>query len=169
MYSCSPDAYEKFNKDTKTKTKLLNDMKREANKTLNENAGLPVLTYNFQIPNQRILWEADERLLHGKDYYNFSMFTMALNQMPPKDKKKLLPPTDSRMRPDQRLFENGFIKEAEAEKLKIEAKQRQRKPGEVQPLWFKWGRLPTTGKEDWIVNKSYWKRVWSDCPDLFTV
>ncbi|GFO04534.1 oxysterol-binding protein [Plakobranchus ocellatus] len=42
------------------------------------------------------------------DYYNFSLFTMALNEMP-KSGQRILPPTDSRFRPDQRLFENGQI------------------------------------------------------------
>lgn len=169
MYSCKPEEYEKFNKDSKLKTKLLNDMKKVANQTLNENAGMPVLTYNFQIPNQRILWQEYPPLLHSKLYYHFSSFTMALNQMPDKDGKRLLPPTDSRWRPDQRLFENGYAKEAEETKLKIEAKQRNRKNGEVKPLWFKYGRLNSTGKEDWMFDKAYWTRNWSKCPDLFTI
>ncbi|KAK3759173.1 hypothetical protein RRG08_028133 [Elysia crispata] len=166
MYSCTPEAYENFKNDSKTKTKILNELKAEANKTLNENAGMPVLNYNFKIPNQRTLWEADEKLLNAKDYYNFSLFTMALNQLP-KDHKKILPPTDSRMRPDQRLFENGKIQEAENEKVRIETKQRNRKPDEIKPLWFRFQRMPTTGKEDWVFNKDYWKRDWSKCPDLF--
>lgn len=33
-------------------------------------------------------------------------------------------PTDSRLRPDQRLMENGFWVEANAEKIRLEEKQR---------------------------------------------
>lgn len=36
-----------------------------------------------------------------------------------------LPPTDSRMRPDQRCLENGEYEKANAEKLRLEQRQRQ--------------------------------------------
>lgn len=36
-----------------------------------------------------------------------------------------LPPTDSRLRPDQRCLENGEYEKANAEKLRLEQRQRQ--------------------------------------------
>jgi hypothetical protein len=36
-----------------------------------------------------------------------------------------LPPTDSRLRPDQRCLENGEYERANAEKLRLEQRQRQ--------------------------------------------
>ena len=38
--------------------------------------------------------------------------------------QKFLPPTDSRLRPDQRHLENGYYDRANAEKLRLEQKQR---------------------------------------------
>ncbi|RUS83446.1 hypothetical protein EGW08_008762, partial [Elysia chlorotica] len=106
MYSCSPEAYAQFKADSKAKTKILNELKAEANQVLHLNAGLPVLSYNFRIPQQRTLWEVNGKPLTCRDFYNFSLFTMALNQLTEED-RQTLPPTDSRFRPDQRLFENG--------------------------------------------------------------
>jgi len=39
--------------------------------------------------------------------------------------KEKLPPTDSRLRPDQRCLENGEYERANAEKLRLEQRQRQ--------------------------------------------
>lgn len=40
-------------------------------------------------------------------------------------KQKKLPPTDSRLRPDQRFLENGEYEMADSEKLQLEQKQRE--------------------------------------------
>lgn len=40
-------------------------------------------------------------------------------------KQEKLPPTDSRLRPDQRCLENGEYELANAEKLRLEQRQRQ--------------------------------------------
>lgn len=40
-------------------------------------------------------------------------------------KQEKLPPTDSRLRPDQRCLENGEYEMANAEKLRLEQRQRQ--------------------------------------------
>lgn len=52
-------------------------------------------------------------------YYNFTELACQLNE--PEDG---VAPTDSRLRPDQRLMENGLWDEANAEKLRLEEKQR---------------------------------------------
>jgi len=51
-----------------------------------------------------------------------------------------LPPTDSRLRPDQRFLENGEYEKANAEKLRLEQRQRQ---VNILALWL----LPFTHEE----------------------
>lgn len=52
-------------------------------------------------------------------YYHFTEFACQLNEM-----EEGIAPTDSRLRPDQRLMEEGKWDEANAVKLKLEEKQR---------------------------------------------
>lgn len=52
-------------------------------------------------------------------YYNFTELACQLNEP-----EEGIAPTDSRFRPDQRLMENGQWDEANAEKLRLEEKQR---------------------------------------------
>jgi hypothetical protein len=56
--------------------------------------------------------------------YNFTRFAITLNELTPGLKEKL-PPTDSRLRPDQRYLENGEYEMANSEKLRLEQRQRQ--------------------------------------------
>ncbi|KAK7267254.1 hypothetical protein RIF29_19921 [Crotalaria pallida] len=56
--------------------------------------------------------------------YNFTCFAITLNELTPGLKEKL-PPTDSRLRPDQRYLENGEFEMANSEKLRLEQRQRQ--------------------------------------------
>lgn len=56
--------------------------------------------------------------LHA-EYFGFSDFTMGLNQLHAED-EQLLPPTDSRLRPDVRSLENGDIDKAVAYKHELE-------------------------------------------------
>ncbi|CEP13107.1 hypothetical protein [Parasitella parasitica] len=97
------------------------------------------------------------------DYYGLTSFAMELNEITLLEQGKL-PITDTRCRPDQRLFENGQVAEAEDEKVRIEQFQRERrkqfesigKPW--KPLWF--DMLPDqhspTG-ESWQYKGGYWE------------
>lgn len=69
-----------------------------------------------------LLWERDNHL--PKTRYNLSPFAISLNEILPGLLEKL-PPTDSRLRPDQRHLENGEYELANAEKLRLEQLQRQ--------------------------------------------
>lgn len=69
-----------------------------------------------------LLWERDKCLT--KTRYNFSPFAISLNELTP-GLLETLPPTDSRLRPDQRHLENGEYELANAEKLRLEQLQRQ--------------------------------------------
>ncbi|KAJ8555628.1 hypothetical protein K7X08_013124 [Anisodus acutangulus] len=70
--------------------------------------------------------------------YNLSSFAITLNELTP-GLKENLPPTDSRLRPDQRHLENGEYDKANSEKLRLETRQRMsRKLQENgwRPRWF---------------------------------
>jgi hypothetical protein len=69
-----------------------------------------------------LLWEKDNYV--PKTRYNLSPFAISLNEIVPGLLVKL-PPTDSRLRPDQRHLENGEYEFANAEKLRLEQLQRQ--------------------------------------------
>ncbi|KAI4368468.1 hypothetical protein MLD38_017024 [Melastoma candidum] len=113
-----------------------------------------------------LLWERDGSVT--KTRYNLSPFAISLNELSPGLLKKL-PPTDSRLRPDQRHLENGEYELANAEKLRLEQLQRQaRKLQERgwQPRWFR-------KDEDgcYRYTGGYWEareqRNWDDIPDIF--
>lgn len=69
-----------------------------------------------------LLWERENYAT--KTRYNLSPFAISLNEVTP-GLPDYLPPTDSRLRPDQRHLENGEYELANAEKLRLEQLQRQ--------------------------------------------
>ncbi|KAL2332715.1 hypothetical protein Fmac_013928 [Flemingia macrophylla] len=75
-----------------------------------------------------LLWERDNHV--SRTRYNLSPFAISLNEILP-DLLEKLPPTDSRLRPDQRHLENGEYELANAEKLRLEQLQRQVNPPQV--------------------------------------
>ncbi|SOV06484.1 related to OSH3 - Member of oxysterol-binding protein family [Ustilago sp. UG-2017a] len=88
--------------------------------------------------NYQLLWEANEMPPYAEEYYGFTYFAMSLNELS-EDCKDVLPPTDSRLRPDQRAFEEGQVDKAEELKHKLEEAQRARRKkfqGEYMPKWF---------------------------------
>ncbi|XP_014606256.1 PREDICTED: oxysterol-binding protein 1 isoform X1 [Polistes canadensis] len=115
-------------------------------------------------------------------YYSFTELACQLNE--PEDG---IAPTDSRLRPDQRLMEDGQWDEANAEKLRLEEKQRaarrnreheaeeaasQGLPYETwEPLWFKKQQDPYTDSLCYMYSGEYWecknKGDWSRCPNIF--
>ncbi|MED6219571.1 Oxysterol-binding protein- protein 1D, variant 2 [Stylosanthes scabra] len=83
-----------------------------------------------------LLWERDN--CSTKTRYNLSPFAISLNEIMPGMIEKL-PPTDSRLRPDQRHLENGEYELANAEKLRLEQLQRQARKMQERgwkPRWF---------------------------------
>ncbi len=96
-------------------------------------------------------------------YYGFTRFATHLNEFTDNLEQEL-PPTDSRFRPDQRLFENGKIDEAELEKQRIEESQRERrrdlelKNESHQPLWFQQDKTNQNSKNEWEFNNQYWSQ-----------
>ncbi|KAH7833516.1 hypothetical protein Vadar_007082 [Vaccinium darrowii] len=101
--------------------------------------------------------------------YNLTRFAITLNELTSQLKEKL-PPTDSRLRPDQRCLENGEYDVANSEKLRLEQRQRQaRKMQESgwKPKWF----AKEKGSDTYRYIGGYWeareKRSWDSCPDIF--
>uniref|UniRef100_A0A8C6YC35 Oxysterol-binding protein n=1 Tax=Naja naja TaxID=35670 RepID=A0A8C6YC35_NAJNA len=119
---------------------------------------------------------------NAENMYFFSKLALTLNE--PEDN---VAPTDSRMRPDQRLMENGKWDEANMEKQRLEEKQRAvRRHREVEaadalaegkdykgyiPLWFERKVDPLTGELMCVYKGGYWeskeKQDWSQCPSIF--
>ncbi|KAJ3990482.1 oxysterol binding protein [Lentinula detonsa] len=107
-----------------------------------------------------LLWRAHPWPKHGHDYYGFTSFSMALNEVTP-DIAEKLPVTDSRYRPDVRALEEGDIDRAEAEKVRVEEMQRSRRRDgkEASARWF------TLQGDEWIYTGGYWEaraKSWKD-------
>ncbi|CAL9029476.1 unnamed protein product [Prunus brigantina] len=101
--------------------------------------------------------------------YNLTSFAITLNELTPGLQEKL-PPTDSRLRPDQRHLENGEYEKANAEKQRLEKRQRMsRKLQENgwKPRWFQ--REGEDGTFRYVGG--YWETrkqgKWDECPDIF--
>ncbi|KAI6240732.1 hypothetical protein M3Y99_00443900 [Aphelenchoides fujianensis] len=104
---------------------------------------------------QVALFEAPPPHEHAAAHYGFTRFTMALNELHDAE-RPLLPPTDSRFRPDQRLLENGEPERAEEAKKRLEKEQRGRSALAHRPLWFERERDAFTGRSLWLSNGRYW-------------
>ncbi|XP_057848725.2 oxysterol-binding protein-related protein 1A isoform X1 [Cryptomeria japonica] len=115
-----------------------------------------------------LLWKRNKPSSNNSRY-NLTPFAIALNELTP-DLKQKLPPTDSRLRPDQRHLENGEYDLANVEKLRLEQSQRQsRKLQERgwQPRWFR----KEKGKDTYEYIGGYWEvrdqSKWEGFPDIF--
>ncbi|XP_021681447.1 oxysterol-binding protein-related protein 1C isoform X2 [Hevea brasiliensis] len=101
--------------------------------------------------------------------YNLTRLAMTLNELTPGLKEKL-PPTDSRLRPDQRYLENGEFEMANSEKLRLEQRQRQARKMQERgwkPRWF----AKDKGSDSYRYIGGYWEARqqgnWESCPDIF--
>lgn len=92
-------------------------------------------------------------------YYGFTRFAMELNELG--SDSHLLPPTDTRFRPDQRALEEGDLNAAENLKLQLESGQRERRKKReehgitYEPKWF--SHKSHTQDEGWEYNGKYWE------------
>lgn len=103
--------------------------------------------------NNSVIWEAGPLVPDANKNWGFTAFAACLNQLSSGD-KKLLPPTDSRLRPDQRALEEGDLDEAEALKARLEERQRARRKvmeghgGEWQARFFEKVELDDAATDD---------------------
>ncbi|APA11962.1 hypothetical protein SS1G_05524 [Sclerotinia sclerotiorum 1980 UF-70] len=130
-------------------------------------------------PSQAFLvWEANPRPIGIP--FNLTPFVLTFNDIND-NLRPWLPPTDSRLRPDQRAMEDGEYDLAATEKNRLEEKQRARRQererrGETfVPHWFEKSKCPITGEEYWAFNNKYWNErekaptgeAWAGVEDIF--
>lgn len=72
------------------------------------------------------IWRAGELVPNAPNTYGMTAFAASLNEITAIEKDRL-PPTDTRLRPDQRLAEQGKLDDAEEEKVRLEEGQRLRR------------------------------------------
>ncbi|XP_060641311.1 oxysterol-binding protein 2 isoform X1 [Anolis sagrei] len=136
----------------------------------------------YQTLSPKVLWKRYSLPENAENMYYFSGLALTLNE--PEDGTA---PTDSRLRPDQRLMENGKWDEANVEKQRLEEKQRavrRRREAEAAealeegkdyegyvPLWFERKVDPATGELICLYKGGYWEakeqQDWRTCPDIF--
>uniref|UniRef100_A0A4W6EDR6 Oxysterol-binding protein n=1 Tax=Lates calcarifer TaxID=8187 RepID=A0A4W6EDR6_LATCA len=108
-------------------------------------------------PSATCIWRANPMPVDQEQYYGFTQFAVEMNELD-STLRPLLPPTDTRFRPDQRLLEEGNPEGAEEQKQRIEQLQRERKrvlqdnSMTHQPRFFKKSKDDT-----WVSNNTYWE------------
>jgi hypothetical protein len=130
-------------------------------------------------PNQAfVVWEANPR--PAGIPFNLTPFVVTFNDIN-EQLRPWLPPTDTRLRPDQRAMEDGRYDFAASEKNRLEEKQRARRRRreeegeEFVPLWFAKSKCPVTGEEFWEFNGRYWEerenapsgKAWANVEEIF--
>ncbi|OSS51066.1 hypothetical protein B5807_04687 [Epicoccum nigrum] len=92
-------------------------------------------------PTGKTIWKAGSLVDKPEKHYGFTSFAAALNQVTPIEENHI-PVTDSRLRPDQKAWEEGDLDKAEGLKAKLEEGQRARRRvmeeqgEEWKPKWF---------------------------------
>jgi len=125
--------------------------------------------YVGKAPSAKCIWRPGSLPDDAGLYYGFSRFATELNEVTGVE-TGFLPPTDTRLRPDQRALEEGRVGEAESIKLGVEQAQRDRRRQRdnqqlepYRPHWFT--NTSTSGGEElmpdkWRFNEeegdSYW-------------
>ena len=126
------------------------------------------------------IWGVAELVPDAAKRYGFTTFAAQLNEITPMEKGKL-PPTDSRLRPDQRAAEDGDFEEAEMIKGRLEEAQRSRRKALEEegsswaPKWFeKVAGADGNGEEVWVAKTgqdSYWEKrtkgEWGEVEKIF--
>uniref|UniRef100_A0A914XCU6 Oxysterol-binding protein n=1 Tax=Plectus sambesii TaxID=2011161 RepID=A0A914XCU6_9BILA len=146
--------------------------KKRCDKTCSKITHLSVLPL---LTGSTVLWRVRPRPPISEQFYHFTLFAMALNEMNTNGRAPL-PPTDSRLRPDVRLMEDGNIDGAATEKHRLEEKQRDtrttlkkvKQDPHKAPSWFTQGPHPFVKDQDtWHFNGCYWNRDWSNSEYIF--
>ncbi|KAL3239943.1 oxysterol-binding protein related protein OSH2 RNJ42_04986 [Nakaseomyces bracarensis] len=107
-----------------------------------------------------LLWKVSPR---PDAPFHLTPFAITLNA-PMKHLLPWLPPTDTRLRPDQRAMEDGEYDKAAEEKHRVEEKQRaarrvlEEKNETYKPSWFTKETHPVTKKPFWKFHGDYWEQ-----------
>lgn len=127
------------------------------------------------------IWRAGKLVENSANTYGMTVFAAGLNEITAVEKGKLAP-TDCRLRPDQRLAEQGSLDQAEELKQQLEEAQRGRRR-EVEdrgdshkPKWFVKAEDSPEGEEVWKIKggkDGYWEErargTWTGVENLFDV
>ncbi|KAM4842658.1 oxysterol-binding protein-related protein 2 [Thomomys bottae] len=179
LWGIDPASYESFKKHERRgdhpRKARLNDGPEKVDSSVDGDVAddVPVAQETVQvIPGSKLLWRINSRPPHSAQMYNFTSFTVSLNELEA-GMEKTLPPTDCRLRPDIRGMENGNMDLASQEKERLEEKQREarreraKEETEWRTRWFYPGDNPYTGTPDWLYAGDYFERNFSDCPDIY--
>ncbi|XP_015742730.1 oxysterol-binding protein-related protein 7 isoform X2 [Python bivittatus] len=112
-------------------------------------------------PVGKCLWKPNLMPRDQEKNYGFTQFALELNELTP-ELKRLLPSTDTRLRPDQRYLEEGNVQAAESQKRRIEQLQRDRRRvmednNILHQARFFRRQVDASGKESWVSNNTYWR------------
>lgn len=116
----------------------------------------------LKLNNSTLIWSNNEQIVAHEQMYNFTKFGIELNEL-----EDDVAPTDSRLRPDIRLMEQGQWDRAHEEKLRIELKScnQARKQQSHKSVWFDSIVDPLTNQIIHYFNGNYWdckiKKDWS--------
>ncbi|XP_061518086.1 oxysterol-binding protein 1 isoform X4 [Anopheles gambiae] len=136
----------------------------------------------YKTGNYKTAWTRRMPPPDSDRYYNFTLLACQLNEPEPG-----VAPTDSRLRPDQRLMEDGKWNESNQEKLRLEEGQRARRRQReaeaetaaaegrpyppYEPIWFGKEKEEGTDNLVHVYNGTYWdakaKGDWSKCSTIF--
>uniref|UniRef100_A0A3P8W9A9 Oxysterol-binding protein n=1 Tax=Cynoglossus semilaevis TaxID=244447 RepID=A0A3P8W9A9_CYNSE len=109
-------------------------------------------------PAATCIWRANPMPKDQEQYYGFTQFAVELNELDSMI-RPLLPPTDTRFRPDQRLLEEGNPDAAEEQKQRIEQLQRERRRVLQENNMTHKPRFFIKSKDDtWVSNNTYWEQ-----------
>ncbi|ROV96429.1 hypothetical protein VSDG_05488 [Cytospora chrysosperma] len=127
------------------------------------------------------IWKVGSLVDNAANTYGMTTFAATLNEITALEKGKI-PPTDTRLRQDQRLAEEGKLDEAEEWKVKLEEGQRARRRAleesgtEYKPRWFVKVATGGDGEEVWKLKggkDGYWeeraKGQWTGVEEIFNV
>ena len=115
------------------------------------------LTQNGHVTD-KVIWQVGPLVADAPKHYGMTLFASQLNEITPIEEGHI-PPTDSRLRPDQRALEDGDHETAETLKNQLEERQRTRRKvmeeeGEKwQPRWF----VPVPNEEGGDGDEAAWK------------
>ncbi|KAJ5296615.1 uncharacterized protein N7443_007508 [Penicillium atrosanguineum] len=130
-------------------------------------------------PTGKPIWSAGDLVPSAPKHYGLTAFAAALNEITSIEDSHL-PPTDSRLRPDQRALEDGDLDRAEEVKVQLEEAQRARRrdmenAGESWiPRWFTRVSDGSDGENAWRLKggkDGYWderaRGSWSSVVPVF--
>ncbi|XP_046901137.1 oxysterol-binding protein 2 [Hypomesus transpacificus] len=136
----------------------------------------------YQTLQPKLLWKKYPLPANAENMHFFSSLALTLNEL-----EDGVAPTDSRLRPDQRLMEAGLWDEANTQKQHLEERQRldrRRREAKAtqaveegqeiegyQPLWFERRTDDSLGESSYVYRGGYWeakdRQDWSQCPGIF--